>query len=1384
MEICDEYQVGHCDPTEKDECVPIIRQEQILQTSGAEDIQMDKVFFFRTFPRHSAKKTFTIAIFGDLGLKRPEEQGVFEDQEGSTWKHAGEILSAPDTLAPHAMESLMSLVHPGYHENHPILKSHLNERSSGLRMTNVQLILHIGDIAYDMHEYRMKKKMRVEDEDEDYNLGDRFMQVIEDIAAYVPYMVVAGNHENEEKTAEYHQGKRTKGTSEKFEPQFEHYESRFKMPRTFEGHNTSQYYELGTNKANQNRHKHPWVIVLQHRPFYCTSISKVTCRFNKTHKHGLPSKNDPNKLVYGLEELFNKYYVDLVITGHEHTFELFPPIELGDGKPKVIPEKFWWEVHRNARHIDEENEELVDTRHVFRTFTDPVAPIYLIVGRPGNAEEMEKLYPVPWLQRITYSNRFSYTLLQFPFDVTHTKSTLAIRQVDINNGDVPAEFFVEKTFANYEPEVLCAELDLIDRGGESKYRMKLSDLTLERVQLLLNPFTKRRHKKRQSRNNATPPQGRGRAKTAYSVENELTSKYDSKSSSSSSLSTSSRGEGEEQSQRATRRRKSESETGRGLRPKRTADTGHGDGTQTQKLAHFVLMAKLMFALFFATAILSFVSSEERAFWLQNYSQLLPNFLSSDPIRQNPWQSDKYFYTQQKEATNASDEKERNNWKDWILPWRHYKENSTIKNGNWTSQNGKRRKFVRVRIGGGPIKGAVSYYAGPDKPVFMFKGIPMAEPPVGTLRFRPLQKKRPWGKVLDATKYSPACPSNTTRTHSPQHYISEDCIYMNVFTDPKCMREKPCPVLFYVHGGGFVYDSATMFNDSQIVRKYASDGVVFLIPAYRLGIFGFLDLGDDRTVKRNLGMHDIIFALEWAQKEVHAFGGDPERVTVMGNSAGGSAVAYLCTSPALTESHFQQAIISSASPYFTNDTNRSPSKALVEHFNCSNSNNRTADDGRRSFWPATDWETAECLRHVDSLELLRQQQVNEEQSHLFFVGPETDSNLLPARSYAALLKYWKVRPLLMMTTAKEMHRLEGDTLHDQCIQAIVTFGFLDTVAYGACIDRYNATFMQEKNMRISYESMHAEAFLTALVNTRKGGQSFVGEFEIANYSNHANDMYFFVGLHEVPMDRLDVKLMDWYYPQMIKNFFDNGTLSDWPHGVDGYQDVAGLDFWLRELAEVERNGTRKAGDDGQTWQSVFVPKEPEGEEEGAEDGKREEYPLKRTFIRPTKSIPAHGAFLARPLPEMLNMPIAENDDGTLTADKEDNGTLTADKEDNGTLTADKEDNGTLTAGEEDNGTLIESEKDKGTNRAETTNKNEALALASGELHKVWTAFWLTTTVTVLLAISLLLFSATKMIHRHRNRCCAYSSNNSAGDSELYTEKSRIFVANDANAMRYA
>jgi len=151
-------------------------------------------------------------------------------------------------------------------------------------------------------------------------------------------------------------------------------------------------------------------------------------------------------------------------------------------------------------------------------------------------------------------------------------------------------------------------------------------------------------------------------------------------------------------------------------------------------------------------------------------------------------------------------------------------------------------LVDVELSGGVIRGRVSYEGG--RPAHVFKNVPMAEPPVGNRRFAKLEEKRPWRPLIwNSTEYSPACPSNTTDTTSPQDNISEDCIYMNVFADASCRRRASgCPILFYIHGGGFTFDSAVMFNETQLVQKYASDGVVFMIPAYRLGVLGFLDLG--------------------------------------------------------------------------------------------------------------------------------------------------------------------------------------------------------------------------------------------------------------------------------------------------------------------------------------------------------------------------------------------------------------------------------------------------------------------------------------------------------------------------------------------------------------
>jgi para-nitrobenzyl esterase len=133
-----------------------------------------------------------------------------------------------------------------------------------------------------------------------------------------------------------------------------------------------------------------------------------------------------------------------------------------------------------------------------------------------------------------------------------------------------------------------------------------------------------------------------------------------------------------------------------------------------------------------------------------------------------------------------------------------------------------------------------------------QGIPYAEPPVGNLRFRPTRLKNSWTDVLDATKYGPPCAQRTKITVEPLVNSSEDCLHVNIYADPRCLvsfcviyiktvsQNKSCPVFFYVHGGGFYFDAPTMFNETLLMQNFAIHETIFVMPAYRLGIFGFLD----------------------------------------------------------------------------------------------------------------------------------------------------------------------------------------------------------------------------------------------------------------------------------------------------------------------------------------------------------------------------------------------------------------------------------------------------------------------------------------------------------------------------------------------------------------
>lgn len=174
---------------------------------------------------------------------------------------------------------------------------------------------------------------------------------------------------------------------------------------------------------------------------------------------------------------------------------------------------------------------------------------------------------------------------------------------------------------------------------------------------------------------------------------------------------------------------------------------------------------------------------------------------------------------------------------------------------------------------------------------IFKGIPYAEPPIGDLRFRPSVPKAPWPDTLDCTQFGPIAPQRTDAFigSDPEAKQSEkDCLSLNVWTP--ATDDKRRPVLFWIHGGGFSFGSGSRQDGSHLARR---NDVVVVTINYRVGIFGYLCVPGEIA---NLGQLDQITALEWVRNNIEFFGGDPDKVTIFGESAGGVAVCTLMGMP--------------------------------------------------------------------------------------------------------------------------------------------------------------------------------------------------------------------------------------------------------------------------------------------------------------------------------------------------------------------------------------------------------------------------------------------------------------------------------------------------------
>ncbi len=195
---------------------------------------------------------------------------------------------------------------------------------------------------------------------------------------------------------------------------------------------------------------------------------------------------------------------------------------------------------------------------------------------------------------------------------------------------------------------------------------------------------------------------------------------------------------------------------------------------------------------------------------------------------------------------------------------------------------------QVKVEGGIIQGTVT------EDLTIYKGIPFAAPPVGDLRWKAPQPVEKWDGVKQTVDYAPA----PMQGGNPASGKSEDCLYLNVWTPAKSANEK-LPVLVWIYGGGFSFGSTSdpVHNGEHLARK----GVVLVSVAYRVGQLGFLahpelSAENPNKVSGNYGLLDQIAGLQWIKNNIAAFGGDPNKVTIFGESAGGISVSMLCASP--------------------------------------------------------------------------------------------------------------------------------------------------------------------------------------------------------------------------------------------------------------------------------------------------------------------------------------------------------------------------------------------------------------------------------------------------------------------------------------------------------
>ncbi|XP_017101492.2 glutactin [Drosophila bipectinata] len=259
--------------------------------------------------------------------------------------------------------------------------------------------------------------------------------------------------------------------------------------------------------------------------------------------------------------------------------------------------------------------------------------------------------------------------------------------------------------------------------------------------------------------------------------------------------------------------------------------------------------------------------------------------------------------------------------------------------------------VQLANGQGEVLGNYGVTAWTDQTFMQFRGIPYAEPPTGELRFRPPVARSAWSHTLSAVNFGQRCPVITNLDGQLSDAELEDCLNLSIYTKNLTANQ---PVMFYIYGGGYYNGSAEDHPPNYILEK----DVVLVVPHYRVGALGWLSTYSEE-LPGNAPIADILLALEWVQLHIDRFGGDPERVTIFGQSAGAGVASALLLSPKTEENLFKRAIVQSGSIFAKWAINTDPiaqTRRVCAQLGCSNCDQ---DD-----------QMVRCLREAKVVDLAR------------------------------------------------------------------------------------------------------------------------------------------------------------------------------------------------------------------------------------------------------------------------------------------------------------------------------------------------------------------------------------------------------------------------------